>query len=82
MNQIFFRVNENESAIRPPACATLVIAIRQEPSDLIPVNHYARIRNSGEGRNLKDLAAIYNILEPIVVYCDGSASFVLLFDVS
>jgi hypothetical protein len=64
------------------ALANLVIAISQESSNLIPVNHYARIRNSGEGRKLKDLGAIYNIPNPIVVYCDGSASFVLLFDVS
>ena len=62
--------------------ANLVIAISQESSNLIPVNHYARIRNSGEGRNLVDLGAIYNIPEPIVYYCDSSASFVLLFDVN
>jgi hypothetical protein len=64
------------------ALANLVIAISQESSNLIPVNHYARTRNSGEGRNLKDLGAIYNIPEPIVYYCDSSASFVLLFDVN
>jgi hypothetical protein len=65
------------------ALANIVIAISQESSNfLVPVNHYARIRNSGEGRNLVDLGAIYNIPEPIVYYCDSSASFVLLFDVN
>jgi hypothetical protein len=65
------------------ALANLVIAISQESSNLIPVDHYPRIRNSGEGRNLEvDLKAIYNIPEPVTYYCDGSASFVLRFDVS
>lgn len=69
------------------ALANLAMAISQESSNLIPVNHYSRIRNSG-GRNLVvmidtvDLGAIYNIPEPIVYYCDSSASFVLLFDVN
>jgi hypothetical protein len=65
------------------ALASLVIAISQEESsNLIPVNYYARIRNSGEGRNLADLGAIYRIPAPEVIYCDDSASFVMLFDVS
>jgi hypothetical protein len=65
------------------ALANIGIAISQESSDfLIPVNHYARILNSGEERNLMDVGAVYNIPQPIVHYCNSSASFVLLFNVN
>jgi hypothetical protein len=64
------------------ALANVVIAISQESSNLTFINHYARIRSSGERNLAFDLQAIYNLDPPVVYYCDDSASFVLRFDVS